>query len=118
MKKFFVLSCAFLLGASFSLAQTPSTPITPAPSTVSASDPLIVIARNIDRRMAQFNRSVKTHDMEGLQGIVSGENKDFSANFLKFIGTAPVFSVKRDSEQGILKTPQDEYTFPALLSLG
>jgi hypothetical protein len=26
--------------------------------------------------------------------------------------------VKRDAERGIIKTPQDEYTFPAMLSLG
>jgi hypothetical protein len=89
MKKFFLLSCALLFSISVSLAQTTNTSITPSSSAVSTADPLIIIARHIDRRLAQFNRAVKTHDMEGLQALISSENKDFSANFLKFIETAP-----------------------------
>jgi len=56
--------------------------------------------------------------MAGIKSIVSSENKDFYANFLKYIEVAPIFTVKRDTTQDIIKTPLDEYAFPALLSLG
>jgi len=119
MKKFLVLSCAFLICTSIALAATTNASTVPvAPVAVTTSDPLTVITKSIDRRIAYFNRYVKARDMEGIRSLVSDENKDFYANFLKYVETAPVFSVKRDASQSIIKTPQDEYTFPALLSLG
>ena len=118
MKKFTLLVCAFLVGISLSFAQTTGTPIVTPATTPSIIDPLTVITKNIDRRIAVFNRYVAGKDWDALKNIVSEENKDFYANFIAYVKTAPVFTIKRDSNQDVVKTPQDEYTFPALLSLG
>ena len=121
MKKILILGFALILGISSSFAQATDTKSVLKAPVTSASAELENIAKSIDRRIIFFNKYIKAKDMESIKGLVSEENKDFYTNFLKYIETAPVFTVKRDTslpDQGIIKTPQNEYTFPALLSLG
>jgi hypothetical protein len=122
MKK--IILCCLLLSGSLIFGQT----VTPT-ATTQASTPqgqtiapktditLESVARNIDRRLVYFNRYKQSEDMESLAKLVSDENKDFYINFMKYMKTAPVFTLKRDLKGRIIKTPTDEYVFPIVMTL-
>ena len=60
---------------------------------------------------------MQTKDIESIKKLLSEENKDFYANFIKYIQTSPTFSIKRDLSQKVIKTPVGDYVAPIIVSL-
>ncbi len=110
MKKIILLSFVLLCG-HLVLAETaiPSETVPPNTITTQTDSSLESIARNIDRRLVYFNKYKQTNDIESLAKLVSEENKDFYINFMKYVKASPVFSLKRDMTEKIVKTPTGDY---------
>jgi hypothetical protein len=125
MKKLLILGCALLMSVSLSLAApTTNAPavLSPAP-TLNPSEKLENAAKNIDRRIIFLSKYAHAKDVDGLKSLVSMENTDFYTNFLKYIETAPAFTLKRDTTNttthGILyNTQTNEYKVDGILSIG
>ncbi len=115
MKKYILFSLAFAMLFSSWLGLTFAQNTT-SPSTQSTtSDSLDVVGRNIDRRLVYFNKYKQTADIESITKLVSEENKNFYINFMKYIKTAPVFTLKRDISARIIKTPTDDYIITVIV---
>ena len=117
MKKILLLSLTLLAGGVFALVPMPDMP-SESTTLVSPSELLEQATKDIDRRLAGLNRYVQARNMDSIKNLVSEENKDFHANFLRFIETAPIFTVQRSPTEKVIITPQDEYSFSALMTLG
>lgn len=123
MKKILLLGCILLSSTSISLAQTaapvetPTEKSTTATPTVKKELTLDWVAKNIDRRLAYFNRYKQSANIEDLKKLISEQNKDFYTNFIKYVEASPLFTLKRDVSQKIIKTPLEEYAFAAIVSM-
>lgn len=122
MKKHFLSITAsvfcLLVPTISTLAQSPTTkPKTQVNTVKTVPNPMAAIEQNIDRRLTYFNRYKNNKDWESITKLVSTEKRDFSINFLKYIQSAPTFTIKRDPTVRIIKTPLDEYIITVLVTM-
>ncbi len=123
MKKyiFLLITCVLVEAGYVNLALAQTTPpteqaekTTTSPTDIPTS--LDVVERNIDRRLAYFNKYKQTNDIENITKLVSDENKNFYINFMKYVKSAPAFSLKRDPSIRPIKKPTDDYVVTVIVS--
>jgi len=122
MKKILLLTGVLLCG-SLAMAQIPSQTITapdPKTQTTVVIDEKVALEeamKNIDRRLAYFNRFKQSGDIESLAKLISEKNKEFNTIFINYVKLSPAFTIKRNTATKITKTPTNEYFVPSILTI-